>query len=306
MIHSFKDIKVVGHRIVHGGDYFKEPTLVTEDVINKIDELSALAPLHNPSNLAGIQAIKAHSPHTPQVAVFDTGFHHSMPDYASRYALPYDYYDALKIKRYGFHGTSHSYVAKEAAKLLQKNLHNLNLITLHLGNGASICAIQNGTSIDTSMGFTPLEGLIMGTRCGDIDASLVFYLKTSLHLHDDEVEHILNNKSGLRGICGMSDMRDIETQYYQKNTLAKLAVDMFVYRITKYIGSYMMILKRVDAVVLTGGIGEHSMLIKEKISAAIQGYHLKVLCIKTNEELEIATLSKTLMIRLQDSQEKHT
>ncbi len=295
IIETFDDIKVVGHRVVHGGDFFKEPTLINEDVMQKIDKLSVLAPLHNPSNLAGIKAIKEHSPNTPQVAVFDTAFHQSIPDFASRYALPYNYYEDLGVKRYGFHGTSHHYVAKKAAKLLGKDLSELNLITAHLGNGASVCAIKEGKSVDTSMGFTPLEGLIMGTRCGDIDASLVLYIKERLNLTDDEVNNVLNKKSGLKGICGISDVREIEKLYAKGDKKAMLAFDMFIYKIIKYIGSYMMTLGRVDGVVLTGGIGEHSLLTKEHISKSLKMYNLKVMTVSTNEELEIAGLSKKLL-----------
>ena len=295
VIKTFDDIKVVGHRVVHGGDFFKEPTLINEDVMQKIDQLSALAPLHNPSNLAGIKAVKEHSASTPQVAVFDTAFHQSIPDYANRYGLPYNYYEDLSIKRYGFHGTSHHYVAKKTAKLLGKDLSKLNLITAHLGNGASVCAIKEGRSIDTSMGFTPLEGLVMGTRCGDIDASLVLYIKEKLNLTDIQVEDILNKQSGLKGICGVSDVREIEKLYAKGDKRAMLAFDMFIYKIIKYIGSYMMVLGSVDAVVLTGGIGEHSLLTKEHISKSLKMYNLKVMTVSTNEELEIASMSKKLI-----------
>ncbi len=295
IIKTFDDIKVVGHRVVHGGDFFRNPIIIDDNVMQKIDKLSSLAPLHNPSNLAGIKAIKEHSPNTLQVAVFDTAFHQSIPEIASRYALPYNYYDDFGIKRYGFHGTSHSFVAKKTAKLLNKELNELNLITAHLGNGASVCAIKNGKSIDTSMGFTPLEGLIMGTRCGDIDASLIFYIKEKLGLKDSEIEYILNKKSGLKGICNISDMREIEKLYYQGNIKAKLAFEMFIYKIIKYIGSYMMVLGHVDRVILTGGIGEHSLLTKEHISKSLKMYNLKVMTVSTNEELEIATLSKKLL-----------
>lgn len=296
IIQSFDEIKVVGHRVVHGGNYFDKPTLIDEDVMERIGKLSSLAPLHNPANLAGIKAIYKHSPRMAQVAVFDTEFHQTIPEYASRYPLPYEYFKDFGMKRYGFHGTSHSYVAKEAAKILGKELESLNLITIHLGNGSSVCAIEKGKSIDTSMGFTPLEGLMMGTRCGDIDTSLVFYMRKVLHISDEEIEQILNTQSGLKGVCGISDLREIEKLYKQDDPRAKLAIEMFVYRIVKYIGAYMMVLKNVDAIVLTGGIGEHSSLVKDEICKSTRLYNLKTLRVKTNEELEIAKLSKELIL----------
>jgi acetate kinase len=298
IITHFDDIKVVGHRVVHGGDYFDAPVIVDEKVRKKIEELSTLAPLHNPANLAGIEAIGEYSAHTPQVAVFDTAFHHTIPKPAHTYALPYVYYEKYGIKRYGFHGTSHNYVALQAAKQLGKKFKEINLITVHLGGGASVCAIERGKSVETSMGFTPLEGLMMGTRCGDIDSSLIFYLKKQTGMSDEKIEQVLNKQSGLKGICGLSDLREIQKLYETGFDKAILAVEMFVHRVKKYIGAYMMILGQVDAVVLTGGIGEHSDLVDDSISKSLEVYNLKVLKIKTNEELAIAKASKKLISNL--------
>jgi acetate kinase len=302
----------IGHRVVHGGEEFKEPTIIDENVIETIRRLSPLAPLHNPANLLGIEVAMQSSPQVPQVAVFDTAFHQSIPIHAFRYAIPQDLYEAHQVRRYGFHGTSHAYVTKQAATLLDRPLNALNLITLHLGNGASAAAVKGGKSIDTSMGMTPLEGLIMGTRCGDIDPAIIFYLKRKTGLARDEVEAILNKDSGLKGICGVNDMRQIEELAQSGNTQAQLAIDMVCYRIKKYIGAYYAVLGRLDALVFAAGIGEKSSLIragacrglahlgieidpeknarKSKEAFEIQkgDSMVKVLVIPTNEELEIA------------------
>ena len=295
VISDISEIKAVGHRVVHGGDYFKEPALINKEVIKKIETLSFLAPLHNPANLAGIKAVQKHLPNTPQIAVFDTSFHASMPNYAKIYPLPFEYYEKLQIKRYGFHGISHKYLAHKAAEILGKKIEELNLITLHLGGGCSVCAIKEGKSIETSMGFTPLEGLMMGTRCGDIDSSIIFYLKKELKLSDEEIETVLNKKSGFKGICNTSNAKEIEQNYLQNEPRAKLAIDMFLHRIYKYIGSYLMLLEKVDAVIISGGIGENSQLIKERIEEKIKNFSLKLLQIKTNEELQIAKEIKALL-----------
>jgi len=294
IITSMTDIYCVGHRVVHGGDYFKTSVIINENVMNKIDELSTLAPLHNPANLAGIKAVQDIFGDIKQVAVFDTAFHQTMPKYASIYPLPYEYYEKYGVKRYGFHGTSHQYVAQKAADILGKKLEDTNLITLHLGNGASICAIQHGKSIDTTMGFTPLEGLMMGTRCGDIDASLPFYLQEKLNCTSDEINNILNKQSGFKGMCGTSDLREVIQLTDKGNEHAKLAIEIFIYRIKKYVGSYLMILEDVDAIVLTGGIGEHSALVRDAIYKSTDKFNLTHLTIATNEELAIATISKDL------------
>jgi acetate kinase len=282
---DFTSIDIIGHRVVHGGEEFNEPTLVDDEVIQKIEELTHLAPLHNPANLEGILVAKQKAPNTTQVAVFDTSFHSQMPQVAYLYALPYEMYEKHKIRRYGFHGTSHSYLLKECALLLKKESKELNIITLHLGNGASACAIENGVSIDTSMGFTPLEGLVMGTRCGDIDPAIVLYMQRDLGFSVKKIDEVLNKKSGLLGICSSSDIRDILQSDDDKS---KLAIDMMVRRVKKYIGSYMALLGRVDAIVFSGGIGENSAYIRDKIMDNNLAGETPVLVIKTDEELEIA------------------
>ena len=306
------ELSGIGHRVVHGGEEFTEPTLIDEKVIDTIHRLSPLAPLHNPANLLGIEVAMQSAPQVPQVAVFDTAFHQSIPIHAFRYAIPQDLYEAHQVRRYGFHGTSHAYVTKQAATLLDRPLNELNLITLHLGNGASAAAVKGGKSIDTSMGMTPLEGLIMGTRCGDIDPAIIFYLKRKTGQARDEVEDILNKESGLKGICGENDMRQIEELAQSGNPQAQLAIEMVCYRIKKYIGAYYAVLGRLDALVFTAGIGEKSPLIragacqglshlgieidpeknnqKSKKAFEIQkrDSRVKVLVIPTNEELEIA------------------
>jgi acetate kinase len=307
----------IGHRVVHGGEEFKEPTLINKAVIDTIRRLSPLAPLHNPANLLGIEVAMQSAPQVPQVAVFDTAFHQSIPIHAFRYAIPQDLYEAYQVRRYGFHGTSHDYVAKQAAALMDRPLSALNLITLHLGNGASAAAVKGGKSIDTSMGMTPLEGLIMGTRCGDIDPAIIFYLKRKTGLARDEVETLLNKDSGLKGICGVNDMRQIEELARTGNSQAQLAIEMVCYRIKKYIGAYYAVLGRLDALVFTAGIGEKSPLIragacrglshlgieidpernhrKSKKAFEIQtrSSNVKILVIPTNEELEIAEQTVT-------------
>ena len=280
---SFYDLDAVGHRVVHGGEKFKSATLITDEVIKEIDRLSLLAPLHNPANLQGIISVKNIAPDLKQYAIFDTAFHTTMPKEAYLYALPYEMYEKYGIRRYGFHGTSHFYIAKECAKRLNKRLDELNIISMHLGNGESICAIENGKSIDTSMGFTPLEGLIMGTRSGDIDPAIVLYLQRTLGYDVNEMDNILNKKSGLKGICGQSDVREIIASNDPKS---KLALDMMIRRVRKYVGAYMSLMDRVDALVFTGGIGEHSEYIRNRISKKFDVKNTFV--IDTNEELEIA------------------
>ena len=295
IISNINEIKAVGHRVVHGGDYFKAPVLINKAAIEKIETLSFLAPLHNPANLAGIKAIQKHLPNTPQVAVFDTSFHTAMPKVAKIYPLPFEYYEKLQIKRYGFHGISHKYLAHKGAEILGKDIKELNFITLHLGGGCSACAVKGGKSIETSMGFTPLEGLMMGSRCGDIDSSIIFYLKKELNLSDSELEEILNKESGFKGIYGTINVKEIEENCLKNDPQAKLAIEMFLHRIYKYIGSYLILLERVDAIIISGGIGEHSKLIKELIEEKIRKFNLKLLQIKTDEELQIAKEIKALL-----------
>lgn len=301
-----------GHRVVHGGEAFREPVIVDDEVMRQIKDLIPLAPLHNPSNLAAIEVLRALRPDVPNVAVFDTAFHQSMPARAFHYALPRELYRNHHVRRYGFHGTSHLYVAKEASSYLEVPLEHLNLITLHLGNGASAAAVQGGRSIDTSMGLTPLEGLIMGTRCGDLDPAVHFYLARKTGISFEEIEAILNQESGLKGICGKNDMREIQGRAEEGNAQAQLAIEMFCYRIKKYVGSYYAVLGRVDAIVFTGGIGENSARVRresceglaalgialderknEAISSVVreiqsEDSRVKILVVPTDEELEIA------------------
>jgi acetate kinase len=302
----------IGHRVVHGGEAFREPALINSEVIAAIRGLIPLAPLHNPSNLLGIEAAQERFPRVPQVAVFDTAFHQTLPPPAYHYALPHELYEKYHVRKYGFHGSSHAYVAKEASKHLGKPLSELNLITLHLGNGASAAAVQGGRSVDTSLGMTPLEGLVMGTRCGDIDPSIPFYLMRKTGMTPDEVESLLNRESGLKGICDVSDMREILKLAADGNERAELAIQMFCYRVKKYVGAYHAVLGRLDAIVFTGGIGENAAAIRRRICEGLKhlgigvspdknntakgtvteiqqdGLPVKVLVIRTNEELEIA------------------
>ncbi len=310
ILKDFNELAGVGHRVVHGGEYFSKPTLIDDDAIRKIEKISPLAPLHNPVNLIGIKTILQKYPTLKQVAVFDTAFHQNLPKSAYIYALPYEFYEKQQVRKYGFHGTSHHYIAKEAAKILNKKEENVNLITLHLGNGDSATAIKNGKSIDTSMGLTPLEGLVMGTRCGDIDPAIIFYLSRSLGLDIDELDEILNKKSGLKGICGLNDMREIEQKAQNKDIYANLAIEIFCYRIKKYIGAYTAVIGELDAIVFTGGIGENSSLVREKVCKDLdksigawldieknknnstfinmEESKIKIMVIPTDEELEIA------------------
>lgn len=285
------NVLAIGHRVVHGKELFKRPVLIDRSVIKKIKECSSIAPLHNPANLAGIMACKKILPQVKQIAVFDTAFHQTLPAHAYIYGLPYEYYQRLGIRKYGFHGSSHEYVVQEASRALRRPLNKLKLITCHLGNGCSITAIDKGKSVDTSMGFTPLEGLVMGTRCGDIDPSIVTYLMRKKKLNIHRIDDILNKASGLKGISGLSnDMRLLEKCRMQ-NKQVKLAIDIFIYRIKKYIGAYTAILGGVDALVFTAGIGEHQKRIRENVCQRTFSYLKKkprILVIPTNEELMIA------------------
>ncbi|RJQ55797.1 MAG: acetate kinase [Nitrospiraceae bacterium] len=301
----------IGHRVVHGGEVFQKPAVINDKVIETIREMAPLAPLHNPANLVAIEAAVKNYPDVPQVAVFDTAFHQTMPPHAFHYAVPYELYKNYHVRRYGFHGTSHQFVSKQAAAYLGRPPEEINLITLHIGNGVSAAAVRGGRSIDTSMGMTPLEGLIMGTRCGDIDPSLPFYIAERSGLSINDIERMLNKESGLKGICGANDMREIISNS-GKDDLAKLAIDMFCYRIKKYIGAYHAVLGRTDAIVFTGGIGENAGLIRARCCEGLEAFGIKIdeqknasssgaaheinkadakvriLVIPTNEELEIA------------------
>jgi len=289
---KIKGVSAVGHRVVHGAEKFKKPVIIDDPVIRKIRQCVTIAPLHNPANLAGILACKKLLPGVTQVAVFDTAFHQTIPPYAYTYGLPFELYKRFGIRKYGFHGTSHEFVAHEAAKILRKPLAKLKIITCHLGNGCSITAVDGGRSVDTSMGFTPLEGLVMGTRSGDIDPALVTYIMRKKKLDIHAVENLLNKASGLKGVSGVSnDMRLLERSAAKGNKRAKLAIEIFVYRIRKYIGAYMAVMKGCDAVIFTAGIGENQGSIRRKACEGLffcLGSKPKVLVIPTNEELMIA------------------
>ena len=266
VIGSMQEIDAVGHRVVHGGEAFAGSVLITDEVMKALEECIPLAPLHNPANIIGIRACQALMPGTPMVAVFDTAFHQTMPPVAYTYALPYEFYEQDKVRRYGFHGTSHKYVAHKAAEYLEEPIERLKLITCHLGNGSSIAAVDQGKVVDTSMGMTPLAGLMMGTRCGDLDPSVVNYLKYTLNITGHELDEILNKKSGLLGISGVSsDKRDVEEAALHGNKRAQLASDMLNYQIKKIVGSYIAAMGGVDAIVFTGGIGEHDEIARAKV-----------------------------------------
>lgn len=258
------NLLAIAHRVVHGGEYFTSATQIDERVKARIRELIPLAPMHNPVNLLGIEVAETFFPGVVQVAVFDTAFHQSLPEYAFRYALPEAVYSEFNLRRYGFHGTSHAYVLRKTAEYFEQRPETLNVISIHLGNGASMAAIKNGRCIDTTMGFTPLEGLMMGTRCGDMDPSIAIFLVQNSKKNPAEILKMLNEQSGLKGICGYTDMRDVKQQADAGDASAVLARQMFCYRIKKYIGAYRAVLGRVDAIVFTGGIGEHDQEVRQQ------------------------------------------
>lgn len=323
ILRNIEHVDGVGHRVVQGGDLFIQPTLIDDAVMEHIEKLCPLAPLHNPVNLAGIKALKKQVPNLPQVAVFDTAFHQSMPAHAFVYALPYEFYEKHRLRRYGFHGTSHQFIAKEAAKFLKIPYEKFNAISLHLGNGASACAIKEGKSIDTSMGLTPLEGLMMGTRSGDIDPALVEYMMQMAGKDIQQTTSMLNKESGLKGVCGNNDMRGIEALIEQGDYRAKLAFDIYAYRIKKYIGAYAFALGRVDALLFTGGVGENCARLREAVCADLEHFGIyldtkvnatpkpgiaylsmaskmpavHVLRVPTNEELAIAQESAQVILK---------
>ncbi|WP_096152971.1 MULTISPECIES: acetate kinase [Bacillus] len=312
IIESFDEITGIGHRVVHGGEKFNDSVLITDELLTELEGLAELAPLHNPANIVGIKAFKEILPNVPAVAVFDTAFHQTMPEKSFLYSLPYEYYENFGIRKYGFHGTSHKYVSERAAELLGRPIEQLRLISCHLGNGASIAAIEGGKSIDTSMGFTPLAGVAMGTRSGNIDPALIPFIMEKTGKNADEVLDVLNKKSGILGISGFSsDLRDIETAADEGNERAELALEVFASRIHKYIGSYAARMHGVDAIIFTAGIGENSDVIRARVlrglefmgvywdpslnqvrgeEAFINYPHspVKVIVIPTNEEVMIA------------------
>jgi len=319
VIRDKSGISAVGHRVVHGGETFQYPTIIDEEVVAAIKKNIPLAPLHNPPNLMGIEVARSLFPDSPQVAVFDTAFHQTMPPKAFLYALPYDLYKKKKVRRYGFHGTSHSYIVERCADYLERPLTELNLITIHLGNGASMAAIKNGKCLDTSMGMTPLEGLVMGTRCGDLDPAIPFYLADHLKTPLREIDRLLNNESGLKGICGANDMREVIEKKNGGDNLAETALEIYCYRIKKYIGAYFAALESLDGLLFTAGIGENAPSIRELCCRGLnrlgieidqkKNYEtgegiteissseseVKVLVIPTNEELKIAQETKKVI-----------
>ena len=314
VVKSLDEIGAVGHRVVHGGEKFASSVVITDEVKAAIEECNDLAPLHNPANLIGINACQKLMPGTPMVAVFDTAFHQTMPEKAYMYGLPYEYYDKYKVRRYGFHGTSHSFVSKRAAELAGKSYDDLKTVVCHLGNGASICAVENGKSVDTSMGLTPLEGLVMGTRSGDIDPAIMEFIAKKENLDIEGVMEVLNKKSGVFGISGglSSDFRDLTDAMNAGDKKAKIAMDVFSYRVAKYIGSYAAAMNGVDDIVFTAGIGENDDYVREEVCKYLgylgvdfdseanaglrgkeaeltkEGSKVKVFVIPTNEELAIA------------------
>ena len=319
VIGSMKEIDAVGHRVVHGGEKFAKSVVITDEVMQAIEECNPLAPLHNPANIIGIKACQELMPGVPMVAVFDTAFHQTMPPVAYTYAIPYEYYEKDKVRRYGFHGTSHKYVSQRAADMLGKPIEQLKLISCHLGNGSSVTAIDGGKSVDTSMGFTPLAGLPMGTRSGDIDAGILEYLMNKYGMDIKEMVNVLNKKSGVMGVSGVSsDFRDLEEAFEQGNERAGLAVDMFNYGVKKLIGAYAAAMGGVDAIIFTAGVGENSASQRMAIASGLEFMGVKmdedankvrgeervisapdskvtVLLIPTNEELMIAMDTEALV-----------
>lgn len=322
VIKNVNEIKAVGHRVVNGGENYKESVLVDNDVKKNIEACIELAPLHNPANLKGILSVEKLIPGVPQVAVFDTSFHQTMPDYAYMYAIPYEYYEKYKIRKYGYHGTSHKFVAQKAAAMFGKDFNKLRIITCHLGNGASITAVENGQSIDTSMGFTPVDGLIMGTRTGEVDPGVLVYIADKEHLNVTGVNNLINKKSGVFGISQISsDMRDLRTAAEAGNKKAMLALKMYAYKVKKFIGSYMAAMNGADLIVFTGGIGENDyrmrkmicsdmenlgILFDEKANDGISGNDIIIsktgskvciMAVNTDEELVIATDTREIVER---------
>jgi acetate kinase len=318
VISDFKEIGGVGHRVVHGGEKFTHSILINEDVLEAIRENIKFAPLHNPPNILGIEVCRHVLPGVPNVAVFDTAIHQTMPRKAYLYGLPMDLYEKHGIRKYGFHGISHGYVARQAAMQMNKPFEQSKIITCHLGNGCSITAFSHGRSIDTSMGLTPLEGVVMGTRCGDLDPAVVLYMMEMLGLSLQETNDLLNKESGLKGLCGMADMRDIIKLAEKGDANAKIAIEVFIYRIQKYIGAYITALNGTDAIVFTAGIGENNQYLRQEILSKFDYLGLKIdyaknklnepifstsdsnvfaMTIKTNEELVIAQEAHEIIMR---------
>ncbi len=299
-ISSFKEIDAVGHRVVHGGEKFNKSVLINDEVIEKIKECYDVAPLHNPVNMAGIDAITELMPGVPQVAVFDTAFHQTMPAEAYMYALPYEIYTKYSVRRFGFHGTSHRYVARRVCDFLGVPYENQRIITCHIGNGGSITAVKDGKSIDTSMGLTPVEGLMMGTRVGDVDPGALTFIMDKEHLDTKQLSNLINKKSGVLGISGISsDMRDIDAAIAEGNERAKLALDMYIYRIIKYIGAYTAVLNGVDIIVFTGGVGENQQPLRKAVCE-----HLSYLGVKIDDAVNASSRGEEKVISAADSKVK--
>ena len=319
VIQDKSEISAVGHRVVHGGEAFHSTAIIDEEVIAAIKENIPLAPLHNPPNLTGIKVAGSIFPDAPQVAVFDTAFHQTVPMRAFLYAIPFEMYERHKVRRYGFHGTSHAYVSEQAAEYFGRPLGELNLITIHLGNGASMAAIKNGKCVDTTMGITPLAGLVMGTRSGDVDPALPFFLADNMGMTPKDIDNVLNKESGLKGMCGTNDMREVIEKMDEGDERAKITLDVYTYRIKKYIGAYFAVLESLDGLVFTAGIGENAPYIRELSCKGLNrlgieidpernnragngireisspGSEVKVLVIPTNEELKIARETKRVI-----------
>ncbi len=309
VIKDVHEIDAAGHRVAHGGENFSKSALITDEVKKDIKECIELAPLHNPANLEGIMAMEKLLPEIPQVAVFDTSFHQTMPEKAYLYGIPYEYYEKYNVRRYGFHGTSHKFVAEKAANMLGKDWKDMKIITCHLGNGASVAAINKGDSVDTSMGFTPIEGLVMGTRCGDLDLGVVFYLMDKENLSKAEINKILNKKSGMLGVSGVSyDMRDIEEAAEKGNERAKAALELYSYRVKKYIGGYAAAMGGVDMIVFTGGIGENADLIRAGSVEGLEFLGAEIDEAKNNglrgEDAEISTDNSRVKITVTTTNEE--
>jgi len=320
VIRDINEIKAVGHRVAHGGENFRQSVFIDNDVKRSIEAVCELAPLHNPANLKGILSVEKLIPGVPQVAVFDTSYHQTMPDYAYMYAIPYEYYEKYRIRKYGFHGTSHKFVALKAAGILGHKMEDLKIVTAHLGNGASITAIQNGISVDTSMGFTPVDGLIMGTRTGEIDPGVLLFLADKEDMSLTGVNNLINKRSGVAGISKLSsDMRDLETAALAGNKLAQLALEMYAYKVKKFIGAYVAAMNGIDLLIFTGGIGENDFNMRKMICTGMEylgvefdaqvndrvkskdliiskpGSRVTVMTVTTDEELVIATDTRNIV-----------
>ncbi len=293
------DIAAVGHRVVHGGEDFHQPTFITRHVLAAIEKNIPLAPLHNPANIDGIRVAQELFAGVPQIAVFDTAYHQTIPPHAYHYALPYEIYEQHRVRRYGFHGTSHKFVASECALLMDKPLNRLNLISIHLGNGCSMTAIKDGKSVDTTLGLTPLEGLVMGTRSGDVDPALHAYLARNCGMDINAIDQMLNKESGLKGLCGLNDMRDIHNAIAAGDSRAKLALAIQTYRNKKYVGAYMAVLGRVDAIIFTAGIGENDETVRELTLQGLEGFGIAMNLKVNNQRVKTPTLLSTSESRVQ-------